>query len=264
MDSHTLLVNKLLSLLFRRFNAKWPTTLLKLGYKVHGIEHSMHVKGGNVSPDIILTSTVGRHALVIECKSGANVDKGQGSRYGQVTANVLHSVGVPTTVRSHAPIYAINEEHVDRIRGHTDHALLVFGSRRIYGIGDFGDGDLYAVLRNGVPLEKGSSPNTDVYPFSVRDAPGHIDEHVSRAVRRHLLDHPGMAGRPLDTRAAASAILREAHPPHRHFSGPHRRELRRAVARSIARQEGQGGGGSGLRRGAPCGHRRAAIGARAA
>jgi len=118
--------------------------------------------------------------------------------------------------------------------------MLVFGNSRIYGIGGFGDADLDAELHNGVPLEKGSFPDTDVYPFSIRDTADHIDEHVSGAVLRHLVDHPGTAGMSLSTRAAAWAILREAHPLHRHFSGPHRRELRRAVERSIARQEGRG------------------------
>jgi len=225
---------------FSRFNTKWPATLFRLGYETHGIEHNVSVESGNVSPDIIFTNPTTRQALVIDCKSGANVDERQDIRYAQITTSDLHKAGVPAAVRSHTPIYAINEEHVGRIRGHTDHALLVFGSRRIYGIGDFGDACLDAELRNGVPLERGSAPNTDVYPFSIRDAPGHIDEHVLRAVLRHLAGRPGMAGRSLATRAAAGAILREAHPLHPHFSGPPRRALRRAVERSIARQEARG------------------------
>jgi len=95
VDSHTLLACKLLSMCGFRIIAMWTLTLLKLGYEVHGIEHSVHVKGGNVSPDIILTNSGTGHALVIDCKSGANVDQGQDSRYGQITVNCLHKAGMP-------------------------------------------------------------------------------------------------------------------------------------------------------------------------
>jgi len=127
VDRHTLLACKLFSMCGFRIITIWPLTLLKHGYHIHGIEHSVHVKGGNASPDIILTNTATGHALVIDCKSGANIDKGQDRRYGQITVNGLHKAGVPAAVRSHTPIYAINEEHVGRIRGHTDHALLRTG-----------------------------------------------------------------------------------------------------------------------------------------
>jgi len=240
VDKHTFLANKPLGLSSYLVNTKWPKTLLKHGYQIHDIELTVNVKGGNVSPDIILTNSGTDHVLVIDCKSGANIDQEQDARYGQITTNDLRRAGVPSHVRSHAPIYAINEEHVGRIRGHTDHSLLVFGSRRIYGIGDFGDADLDVELHNGVPLEDDAAPDTDIYPFSIRDTPAHIDTRVSRAVLRHLAGRPGMAGRSLATRAAAGAILREAHPLHLHFSGPHRRELRRAVERSIERQEARG------------------------
>lgn len=190
-----------------------------------------------MSPDIILTSKTHGHALVIECKSGANVDLEQDRKYGQIALNDLHEAGVPAHVRSHTPTYAINEEHVDRIRGHTGHALLVFGSRRIYGIGQFGYDKLTRALQKGINLKNGAFPDIGAYPFSIRDTHDHIDARVAGAILFYLNTHPDMKGRSLATRAFASAILRVAHPLHRHFSGSHRSELRRAVAHSISRQE---------------------------
>lgn len=219
------------------FNTKWPAIFLMHGYKIHGIERSVHVKGRNVNPDIILINTRDRHALVIDCKSGANVDLRQDSMYSQMSTRNLHETGVPALVRSHTPIYTINEEHVERIRDHTRHSLVVFGSRRVYGIGDFGNAGLTTELCRGCPLEKGSAPDIEIYPFSIRDTQDDIDACVARAISRHLLVRPDMKGRSLASRAAASAILRQAHPLHGFFSGSHRSELRRAVAQSISRQE---------------------------
>ena len=240
MDSHTLLANKWLGLSRRRVNTRWPTTLFNLGYGIHRIEHTVRVGERNVSPDVIMANISTGHALVADCKSGANVDLGQDRGYARMATADLHRAGVPASIRSHTPVYAINEEHVGRIRGHTGLALVVFGKRKIYGIGDLGNADLTGELRRGVPLEEGSRPDPDNYPFSIRDTPVHIDVHVARAILSYLSSHPGMRGRSLATRALASAILREAHPLHAHFSGSHRQELRRAVARSIARQEARG------------------------
>lgn len=240
MDRHTFLVNKSLGLSSNLVSTKWPKTLLRLGYEIHGIEHSVHVEGGNVSPDIILTNGSTGHALVIDCKSGANVDLEQDSGYCRMSTSDLHRAGVPVTMRSHTPIYAINEEHVGRIRGHTDLPLVVFGSHRIHGIGNPGSADLADELCRGVPLDAGSAPDLGIYPFSILDAHGHIDGCVADAVSRHLLTRPELAGRSLAARADASAILRKVHPLHALFSRSHRSELRRAVAQSIARQEGAG------------------------
>lgn len=250
MDSHTFLACKLFGLCVSLNDEKWPLTLLRHGYSIHAIECSMRVKGGNVSPDAVFTNSKTGHALVIDCKSGANVDLEQDSKYAHMSISDLHRAGVRTGVRSHAVMYAINEEHADRIRAHTDIPLLVFGRRAIYGIGDFGDTELTGELHSGVPLEKRSSPDSYVYTFSIRDAHDVIDGRVSGAIVGHLRGNPAIAGRSLATRADAGAIMREAHPLHALFSGPHRRELRRAVERSIARQEGRGAWwlGQGARR----------------
>ena len=221
----------------------WPKTLHDLGYGIHGIEHTVRVGERNVSPDVIMANISTGHALVTDCKSWANVDLGQDLGHARMATGDLRRAGVPASIRTHTPIYAINEEHVGRIRGHARLALAVFGKRGIYGIGDLGGADLAGELRMGVPLEEGSAPDFVIYPFSIRDTPDRIDRVVERAIASYHRANPGMAGRSLATRALASAILREAHPLHAHFSGSHRQELRRAVARSIACQEGRGGSG---------------------
>jgi len=240
VDRHTLLANKWLSLSRHQANARWPKTLLELGYALHGIEHTVHVGDMNVSPDIIMVNSKVGHALVVECKSGANVDPGQDQGYARMSIGDLRGAGVPATILAHTPVYAINEEHAGRIRGHTGLPLVVFGSRRIYGVGDLGNARLTGELRMGVKLESGSEPDPDIYPFSIRDTNERIDWRVSNAVSRHLKTRPEMFGRSLAARSHASAILRIAHPLHAFFSGPHRRELRRAVEQSVARQEGRG------------------------
>ena len=218
----------------------WPTTMQKYGYVVHAVELSVNVNGRNASPDIVLASDRHSHALVIECKSGANVDRGQDRRYSQMSIEDLWGAGVPRSISTHTPVYAINEEHVTRIGGHTRHALMVFGKRTIFGVGDFGNPGFTSELHAGIGLKAGAMPDTDVYPFSIRDAPGDIDRRVAWAVEKYLNDRPGEAGKSPATRPSANAILRHAHPPHRFLSRAHRSELRRAVIRSIMRQEGLG------------------------
>lgn len=218
----------------------YPRPLLSNGYEIHSIEGRVRVGGRNVTPDIIMTSVTHGHSLVVDCKSGANVDLAQDRRYGQMTIDDLWGSGVPRSIRGHAPVYAINEGHVSRVREHTGHALIVFGSRSIYGIGDLGDAELTRELRAGMKIKKGDSPDTSVYPFSIRDSDHDVDMHVAAAIARYLDDHQGMASRSLATRAAATAVLRRAHPLYGRLSRPHRTELRRAVMRSIVRQEASG------------------------
>lgn len=171
MDSHTLLANKVLNMVSEAGEG-WPTTMQKYGYAVRAIEMSVRVGGRNVSPDIVLTSDRHGHAMVIDCKSGANVDLRQDRLYSQMAIGDLWRAGVPRAIRLHTPIYAINNEHVDRISGHTDQALMVFGRRTIFGIGDFGNAELTRELRAGIRLKIGAMPDTDVCPFSIRDAHG--------------------------------------------------------------------------------------------
>jgi len=155
------LANKWLGLSRRRINTIWPKTLHDLGYGIHGIEHTVRVGGRNVSPDVIMANMSTGHALVTDCKSGANVDLGQDRGHARMATADLRRAGVPASIRSHTPVYAINEEHVGRIRGHARLALAVFGKRGIYGIGDLGGADLAGELRRGVPLEEGSAPDFD-------------------------------------------------------------------------------------------------------
>jgi len=239
VDSHTLLANKVLNMVSEAGEG-WPTTMQKYGYAVRAIKMSVRVGGRNVSPDIVLASDRHGHAMVIDCKSGANVDLRQDRLYSQMAIGDLWRAGVPRAIRLHTPIYAINNEHVDRISGHTDQALMVFGRRTICGIGDFGNAELTRELRAGIRLKIGAMPDTDVCPFSIRDAHGDIDRRMAWAVERYLSDRPGEAGKSLATRPVANAILLYAHPLHGFLSSPHRSELRRAAVQSIARLEGSG------------------------
>lgn len=109
MDRHTLLANKVFCLCSNRKSVSWPLVLFNLGYYVHSVEKLVRVGSVNVSPDIILASKTHDHALVVECKSGANVDVEQDASYSRMSMGDLWKSGVPMTTRRHTPVYAINE-----------------------------------------------------------------------------------------------------------------------------------------------------------
>lgn len=233
MHNHTLLVNKALLLAIVNEGGQ-PSTLHDCGYRVHAIERGVRVGDRAVVPDIMFLNEGEGHMLVVDCKGGANIKPDQDARYAQMRLEeILESSRPPCEVRSRTFAYAVNEEHVGRMREHTHFALIVFGSHAFHGIGDFGRERLTAELRAGAGLGYASNPRYAPYPFSINDTHKDIDAAVVAAIQSCQRALPGM--RLQANRATADEVLRAAHPFHEKFAPAHRTELVDVVRLSIER-----------------------------
>jgi len=230
---HTLLMNKVMILCIAGMR-EWVSTLYDHGYQILAIERSVRVEGKTVVPDIMLLNNRARHILVVDCKSGPNIKPNQESKYARMRLeDILEAARPPCGVSSHTFAYAANEEHVDRMREHTDFTIMAFGSHGVRGIGDFGHEGLTRELRAGVDLGSASEPRYAPYPFSINDLWEDIDDVVALGILACQPARPG--ARLLANRATAREVLRAAHPFHEKFAPAHRAELVEVVRLSIAR-----------------------------
>ena len=212
----------------------WPSTLLEHGYRVLAIERSVRVESNTAVPDIMLLNEEAGHMLLVDCKGGANVKPDQDGKYSQMRlSDILEITRPPCEVRSHTFAYATSEEHVERMRAHTDFAIIAFGRHVVRGIGDLGNVPLTHELCGGVSLGKTPTPLFYTYPFSINDGHEHIDSRVATGILLCLLASPGM--RMLPNRATADEVLRATHPFHEKYAPAHKAELVDVVRRSIAR-----------------------------
>lgn len=243
MHRHTLLVNKTLGLGTPGV-AGWPSTLHRHGYRACAIERSVDVGGRTVVPDVIFINREAAHLLVVDCKSGAGINRDQDGRYARMQlGDLARATGQAGKADSHTFVYAIDEAHLDRIRPHTDFSLIAFGSRAVRAVGGLGHHGLDMELQGGVALAA-PSPRTRTYPFSIHDDPAHVDQIAAQGIRGYIVNHPDEAGACLSNDAVADWILCATHPLHDRFSPRHRAELTGAIRRSIARLYAAGAVGS--------------------
>lgn len=234
MHRHTLLVNKTLSLGTAGMG-DWPPTLHRHGYRACAIERSVDVGDRIVVPDVIFINKGASHLLVVDCKSGASINKDQDGRYARMRLEDLtRATGQAGRAKSHTFAYAIDEAHLDRMRLHTDFSLIAFGSHMIRAVGSLGHPGLDKELQGGVALDA-PSPRTRAYPFSIHDDPAHVDRITAQGIRGYLVNHPDRAKACLSSDAVANWILCSTHPLHDRFSPEHRAELAGAIGRSIRR-----------------------------
>ena len=80
-NDHTRLVNKMIGLC--KNTAKWPSILYDLGYDVQLIECPITIRKSarEIVPDVVAVSDKLEHVVVIDCKSGKNVEPDQDGRY---------------------------------------------------------------------------------------------------------------------------------------------------------------------------------------
>lgn len=143
-----------------------PLFLLDYGYKAHAIEKNVRVGGRIVVPDVIFINKDMGHMLVVDCKSGANVRIDQDLRYSQMRLEDLIKATRPhCKVSMHTFVYAIEEPNLERIRPHTDAALIIFGRNYVHGDGNLGNDRLTQLLREGVSLKDTLYSKLNAYPF---------------------------------------------------------------------------------------------------
>jgi len=229
---HTLLMSKVLGMCVAM--SGWPSTLREHGYRVLAIERSVRVGNRTAVPDIMFLNEGAGHMLIVDCKGGANVKPDQDGKYSQMRLPDMLEIARPQCeVKAHTFAYAVDEEHVGRIRAHTDFAIIAFGRHAVRGIGDLGHAPLTQELRGGVSLGEAPTPLFYTYPFSINDDHEHVDTRVASSIRTCQRARAGM--RLLANRATADEVLRAARPFHEKFAPAHRAELVEVVRLSIAR-----------------------------
>jgi len=208
----------------------WASTLYEHGYRVFAIERSIRVGCRIVVPDIMLLNEEAGHILIIDCKGGSNIKPDQDSRYARVSLTaILEGTRLPCEACEaclHMFAYAIDETHEERIRAHTDFALIVFGDHVVRGIGDLGHEPPTRELQGGVSLDD-TVPQFIPYPFSINDGDKDIDACVKRSMQ--ALSLPLQDKNITGNRATAAMILRNAHPFHVSYAPTHMAELAEAT-----------------------------------
>lgn len=126
MEPRLLPVNASLALVLGGGN--WPTPLADAGYRLFVIEYAI----GEVVADLVLTAA--DHLVLVECKSGANVDREQAQAYGRISfTDVRRALTLDPGTVEHCVLFVCLEEHEARIRLGLPPgmALLVVGEKRV-------------------------------------------------------------------------------------------------------------------------------------
>ena len=125
---------KNLFIAFCRGVAGIPPVLRDLAYTVEWIEHQFqNSKNKTVKPEMILCSSEHGHTILLESKSGGNIDKDQYDRYKDVTDTDLRERAYlrPKCVENIDIAYTISEETIDKV-GDTFTELKIESALKIY------------------------------------------------------------------------------------------------------------------------------------
>ena len=186
----------------------WPNILRKHGYKVVLVEPTIPVNGStNICPDIVAVSNRQRHALVIDCKGGMNLDPDQDARYSKIGTKKLYSAKAKPDLEGHDMTYAINSGSQERIAGRTCHPIIVFSEYEIRKLGEF-KGAIEKLIKFPVPLNSACEP-MDYYPFSVDDKDPVIAEYILQGMSSLLFS--GKFDGDLAADKFADGILQSTH-----------------------------------------------------
>jgi hypothetical protein len=96
-----------------------PARLAEAGFRLAGLEVPVVGPDGKVVVDVVLFHPDTRHFVLVEAKSGANIETAQGQRYAALDAQaVVLAAGVSVPHRGELSVevaYACLAEHADRI-----------------------------------------------------------------------------------------------------------------------------------------------------
>ncbi len=234
ISEHTKLVNRVIGLC--KDTAGWPSVLHNLGYEVQLIEWSISLlkSSQKITPDVVAVSKSLLHAIVIDCKSGTNIDLNQDNRYKSLEAHDLtyhvtvHDYNQLTHVVCYADV-AANHVHLEQ---HTGLPFITFGPEEVCGKRNFGKSEVNDKLCKGVSLKNMLEP-TGYYPFSPDDKDSAVIPHVLSGLLAYLVQR-GRKSSPTTVDAdIAEAILKNIHPFHERMSSMHRKTLTKRIKRII-------------------------------
>lgn len=224
ISEHTRQINRFIGLCDN--TAGWPSTLHEKGYRVQLIEQTLNlIPKGEVTPDVVAVSRNHNHVLVVDCKSGKNIDLAQEERYGSITGGVLrHFVDVDDESEiKHQFCYVDLEEYHDKLKKRTQFPFITFGHNQLRGDGDFGDRRLNQALCKVISLDGMREP-VSYYPFSYCDEDDVIVPHVTRSVVAYLSKKENTR-RSLKDKNVATKLLRIIHRFHKVISVKHKKQL---------------------------------------
>ena len=234
ISEHTRLVNRVIELC--QDTARWPGVLHDLRYTVQLIEHSISIRKSSqkITPDVVAVSNRLLHAMVIECKSGTNINSDQDRRYESLEPRDLtYHVTVHDPNRlTHVACYADGVPNHKSLEPHTKLPFITFGSEEVAGKRDFGKKEINDKLHKGVSL-KGMLEPTGYYPFSPDDEDSAIIPYVLTGLISYLVQR-GRESPPTTADAnMAEAILKSIHPFHEQIYSRHRQRLTQRIKRMI-------------------------------
>ena len=222
MSEHTRLINKFIGLCD---NGKhWPSILYTEGYRVKLIEQTLRLHSGNdITPDVIAASNRHSHMLVVDCKSGGNINPDQESRYTMLTLDVLLLfVSVPEESKAtYKPCYVDQGKHHARLKEHSQLPFITFGDDAMYGDGDFGNEHLNHALCQRILLGETREP-TGYYPFSYSDPDQAIAPYVLRGLVTYANTARRMGGRDAKSAPNGKNLVESIHKYHRLLSTKHK------------------------------------------
>jgi hypothetical protein len=118
VEERLLPINTLLSLLLP--NDVTPPALADAGFRLAGLEIPAASVAGAVTIDCLLFHADTNHLVLVEAKSGPNIEAEQAVKYGQLQASaVVQSAYVTLSVRTRPTVetvYLCLEEHLERVR----------------------------------------------------------------------------------------------------------------------------------------------------
>lgn len=234
ISEHTRLVNRVIGLC--KDTACWPGVLHDLGYAVQLVEQTISLRKSSqkITPDVVAVSNRLVHAMVIDCKSGTNIDLDQDDRYESLEPRDLtYHVTVHDTNRlTHVACYADGVANHESLEPHTKLPFITFGPDEVGGKRDFGKKEVNGKLCNAVSL-KGMLEPTGYYPFSPNDEDSAIIPHVLTGLLSYLVRRGREAPSTVVDAAMAEAILKSIHPFHEQMPPRHRQMLTQRIKRMI-------------------------------
>jgi hypothetical protein len=118
VEERLLPINTLLSLLLP--NDVTPPALADAGFRLAGLEIPAASAAGAVTIDCLLFHADTNHLVLVEAKSGPNIEEEQAMKYGRLQASaVVQSAYVTLSVRTQPTVetvYLCLEEHLERVR----------------------------------------------------------------------------------------------------------------------------------------------------
>lgn len=212
--------------------AHWPSTLYDLGYKVQLIEQTISLKKSaeKIVPDVVAVSNKLVHVMVIDCKSGTNIDQDQDYRYDSLESHDLayHITVHDSNQLTHIACYADGSDNHPSLKPHTTLPFLTFGPDVMEGQRNFGKKEVNEKLCKSIDLKEMLEP-TGYYPFSPDDEESSILPHVLAGLLSYLIQRGRETPPMYADSIVAENIFKIIHPFHEQISSQHRKNLTQKI-----------------------------------